>query len=833
MADETRTVAARKSATSVSSSTADDSRFLPGEILAERYRIISLLGAGGMGEVYRATDLKLGQPVALKFLPPAPSQDAIERFRGEVRLARSISHPNVCRVYDIGEVAGQTYLSMEYVDGEDLASLLRRIGRLPHDKAIDIARQICAGLAAAHDRSILHRDLKPGNILIDGRGVARIADFGLAAAEEIRAGTPAYMAPEQLAGREVTVRSDIYALGLVLYELFTGKRAVNVPGEVPEPPSTVVDGIDDAVDAAIARCLEADPAARPSSAVAVSAMLPGGDPLAAALAAGETPSPAMVAAAGEQTGLRMRTAVLLLTGTLAGLGMLWYMRTAGSMLNHADLELPPAVLQHRARELMTAMGYADRPVDTASGFFFHRQYLAHRQKHANVRYPAAAFWYRENPEPLVNTDPMYSGVTVGAVNATNPPVVRPGMSSLTVDPRGRLINATIRPPDKVASADAAFDWRSFLAQAGYDPAQLTEAQPEWLPPVGFARRVAWTGDTPLANVPLRIEAAELAGKVVSFRVIAPWIEADTGRPSPRSASDVINQTISNVLIIAAVLGAAAMARIHVLSGKGDRKAALRIAAAMLALHLAGVLLGADHTLNAVELNLLALAVATGLLKAALVWLGYMAVEPLVRRRLPHALVSWTRVTSGRWRDPLVGRDLLIGLLAGVTVQIMWTGCSLLQQRLGAPYWITTNSTEALRGLRQTLALLPNETTEALLQASVFFLLFFLCRLVVRRDWAAVVVASVLLASQNYFAGVNVWLNVVFFTGALLLLFAVSLRVGLMGILAALWVVDLTYAAPATLNFDLWFAPYAAIIFGLFTVAALVSFRVATGARRLL
>ena len=125
---------------------------------------------------------------------------------------------------------GQHYLSMQYVDGEDLASLLRRIGRLPQHKAIQIARQLCAGSAAAHEQGVLHRDLKPANVMIDGRGHARIADFGLASlaegvsADEVRAGTPSYMAPEQLAGREVSVRSDLYSLGLVLYELFTGKR---------------------------------------------------------------------------------------------------------------------------------------------------------------------------------------------------------------------------------------------------------------------------------------------------------------------------------------------------------------------------------------------------------------------------------------------------------------------------------------------------------------------------------------------------------------------------------------------------------------------------------
>src|SRR5690606_27697852 len=166
----------------------------------------------------------------LKFLPPDVDRDPVRltQLHTEVRMARQVSHPNVCRVYDIDEVDGHTFLSMEYVDGEDLSSLLKRIGRFPEDRALEIARQVCAGLAAAHSRGVIHRDFKPANVMLDGAGHVRITDFGLAglSGETIRAGTPAYMAPEQLAGGEVTARSDVYSLGLVLYEIFTGRRAL-------------------------------------------------------------------------------------------------------------------------------------------------------------------------------------------------------------------------------------------------------------------------------------------------------------------------------------------------------------------------------------------------------------------------------------------------------------------------------------------------------------------------------------------------------------------------------------------------------------------------------
>src|SRR5215472_5209616 len=157
-------------------------RFVPGQILAGRYRVVALAGRGGMGEVYRADDLTLSQVVAIKFLPEALTQDpgALARFHSEVRIARQIAHPNVCRVFDIGDTGGTPFLTMEYVDGEDLASAVRRFGKLSQDKAVEVTRQICAGLAAAHDRGVIHRDLKPANVMLDGAGKVRITDFGLA-----------------------------------------------------------------------------------------------------------------------------------------------------------------------------------------------------------------------------------------------------------------------------------------------------------------------------------------------------------------------------------------------------------------------------------------------------------------------------------------------------------------------------------------------------------------------------------------------------------------------------------------------------------------------------
>ena len=417
-----------RSSLSSSSGLLAEGRFLPGVLLANRYRIVALLGRGGMGEVYRAHDLTLGQEVALKFLPEAAARNpaALARFYNEVRIARQVSHPNVCRVYDLGEVDGQAYLSMEYVDGEDLGSLLRRIGRLPSDKAVEIARQLCAGLAAAHAKGVLHRDLKPANVMLNGRGQVVITDFGLAAladeipGEEIRNGTPAYMAPEQLAGKEVTVQSDIYALGLVLYEVFTGKRAfeastladlVRLHSETtPASPSSLVKELDPAVESAILRCLDPEPSHRPPSALAVAARLPGGDPLAAALAAGETPSPQMVAASGGTAALSWKIAVPSLAAALIGLVAFVFLAATSSMIEKEQPSKPPEVLADKARELIQRLGYTAPPGDSAYAFSYNLDFLNCGGKRptsllpqwdeiARSRPSPMQFWYRQSPNP--------------------------------------------------------------------------------------------------------------------------------------------------------------------------------------------------------------------------------------------------------------------------------------------------------------------------------------------------------------------------------------------------------------------------------------------------
>ncbi len=250
-----------------------------GSVLAERYRIVELLGRGGMGEVYRALDLKLDEDVALKFINPniASEPGAIERFRNELKLARKITHRTVCRMFDLNESEGRLFISMEYVAGEDVRSRIQSEGRLTADEAVGIGLQVCEGLCEAHRLGIIHRDLKPANIFLDRSGQVKIMDFGLALAvgaghltqSGLMVGTPIYMSPEQLACRPLDARSDIYSLGIVLYEMLVGRPpfkgssaltiAIKHQSEAPRDPHKVDPGIPEELSRIILTCLEKDP----------------------------------------------------------------------------------------------------------------------------------------------------------------------------------------------------------------------------------------------------------------------------------------------------------------------------------------------------------------------------------------------------------------------------------------------------------------------------------------------------------------------------------------------------------------------------------------------
>jgi serine/threonine-protein kinase len=828
-------------------------RFAPGTILAQRYRIAGRIGRGGMGEVYRAYDLILEQEVALKFLPAGftASPAALDRFRNEVRLARQVSHPNVCRVYDIGEIEDAPFLSMEYVDGEDLASLLRRIGRLPADKALDIARRLCAGLAAAHEKGVLHRDLKPANIMIDGRGEVLITDFGLAAAAgtvdaaTARQGTPAYQAPEQLAGREVTPRSDLYALGLVLYEVFTGKRAfearsmeelVRMQQEAtPTSVTSLAKDVDPAVERAILRCLAPDPKQRPGSAKAVAASLPGADPLAAAIAAGETPSPEMVAQAGEHEGLRPAIGVALLAVTIAGLLTNAAIQDHGYFPARTPFENSPESLQTIAHQLVQSFGYTQRPADTAFGMENAADYLRYAPSHypvnrvkaelAAARPAPLIFWYRQSPLPM---NPRDADLVVPDL----PGFSVPGMLRVRLDMEGRLIEFEGRPAENASGAAAPVDWKPLFAAAKLDPVAFRPANPEWAPSMAFDTNAAWAGVYPESpEVSIRIEAAAWRGKPVSFRIIGPWTHpASETAPNPFVLENLFWIVVPYFVLFP--LGVYLAWR-NVRLKRGDVSGASRLVVVAFALDFAGDMILMHYIWDSGLAWRLLSIMAVDLTQCIFLGVAYLALEPYVRRRCPRILISWARLLQTGPRDPLVGSHLLAGFAAGVVLGVPFTLSSnaLAEAARGLDRVFVSNA--MIYGARYFLGSLFGGSWGAIFNSMVIVFLFFVMRTFLRRDWIAAAGLTVLFTAISFISSdaraFDVPPIVIAITTGMVLL----LRFGLPSLVTMLLTAQWFGNMPTTLDASRWYFSYTLAAMLLVAGLAAYAFRASLGGRRLL
>lgn len=666
----------------------DDGDLTAGRLIAERFRIVGRLGSGGMGVVYRADDLVLGTSVALKFLPPGLVTDPVrlERLRSEVRLARRVAHPNVCRVYDIGDAEGRPFLSMEYIDGEDLASLLRRIGRLPRDKAVELAREICAGVAAAHELGVIHRDLKPANVMIDGRGRARVADFGLAAAKgelgenDAMAGTPAYMAPEQLQGAAADRSSDIYSLGLLLYELFTGNRAhkpdaveAAVRGDpsslTPTNPSDLVDNLDPQVERVLLGCLADDPGDRPVSVLGVLAALPGGDPLAAVLRAGEMPSPELVAASGRPGSLPVKRALLLGAITVVSSFLAFWIFGNPSLGEMVGGILDPEVMEFQCQTLLADLGHDLETADSAWGIDLdwslrprletasaaeRRSIIASRAR------PVLHYWYRSSPAPMSPWYGSLPGTFAGNfVRPVDPPLTVPGMAMIRLAPDGRLIELRVVPqPD---SGGMTGDTEALLAviaaAAGLDSSTIEPMEWTLTSPMPGAASMAWRATESDPAEPSRRITITMAGDLPTW-VRIDEISAPHTWPSPTRSADVISLVFFGFFIAGAVVGA-----VNVRAGRWDRRGSVRLALAAFVLCLAAEVVASHHSLNPnQEVRGFFTAIAYAATRGLMTWLLYIAIEPFIRKLHPRSMVSWSRLLAGRLTDPAVGRDVLIGLM---------------------------------------------------------------------------------------------------------------------------------------------------------------------------
>jgi serine/threonine-protein kinase len=833
--DLTQTVATSAAGASVpvssqSAGMPDEGRFVPGTLLAGRYRIIGLLGRGGMGEVYRATDLTLGQSVALKFLP-AFDERMLERFHNEVRVARQVSHPNVCRVYDIGQAEGMPFLSMEYIDGEDLSSLLHRIGRLPNDKAIELARRICAGLAAAHDKGVMHRDLKPQNIMLNKRGEVLIMDFGLAAAAdqlhgaEAKSGTPAYMAPEQLKGSEVTHKSDLYALGLVLYELFTGKKpyeaktigeliALQEAMQVTSMTSVAAD-IDPDVEKVIRRCLDPNPAARPSSALAVAAALPGGDPLAAALAAGETPSPELVAASKSE-GLRMRYSAPMLAFILLALLAFPWLKDVSEAVAMAPFDLPPDALQAKSREFAAAFGYPQKPADSWRDFGFRGGLVGYLRglpgpgkkdwRSLFSKESPVVLYYRESPE-------VFDTTVDGYVNWQQPPFNQEGMVRVNIDSSGLVryfegVPPAFRERPDLNVPPPAVDAVALLRAAGLDATNFTEAAPQYTPPTAYDTHKALRGPHPsISGADLRVEYASWGGKLTFFQIVWPYTKpASAYRAEPENLLTQLSRATSLVLVAAGCFWVLVLARRNWRKGRADRRGALRLATFMFAMEALKWLASAHINPSMSTLWTFFYASGRWLFWAAAAWLLYLALEPALRARWPQAIITWNRVLNGKFLDEQVGSHILLGIFLGVTLGWIMFARS---------YWgasqisLSMTNLSPLLGLRPWVALLLSQVTSAVWFGLMLCFLLFGLRQIVRWDWLVALIAAVLmtLAFEQLGQSNAVAVDAAIKIGAYVLLAYSITRFGLVTAITVILSANILGGANLSADLTTWWAPY--------------------------
>ncbi len=801
----------------------------PGTVLGQRYRIVAPLGAGGMGEVYRADDLRLGQTVALKFVSRA-RPDLNRQLLEEVRIGREISHPNVCRLYDIAEVDGHIFISMEFISGEDLSSLLRRVGRLPSERAIAVARQICAGIAAAHDHGVIHRDLKPANVMIDGRGRARITDFGLAIVEDssahhVNAGTPAYMAPEQLAGHPATVQSDLYAFGLILYELFTGKRAFEAKSTREliakqrasdfEQPSIAVKDVPAMIEQVIVRCLHPDPLSRPVSAETLLHDLPGSDALTAAVAAGETPSPEMVAAAAERGALAPLTAWIMLLLVLTGLISSALLSKRTTLYGHVGAIKAPEVLQEKVRAVVDAAAPGLTRADTSTEYVEDDAegtiQFRHRQSPRVMRPKNAA-------RRVVNGDPPNSV---------------PGMVSVTLLADGRLRELMVVPPSnrKAALSVTSSPWPVLLSAAGFDEKRLTVATPMRTAPVDSDEKRAWTD--PQSGK--RIEGAAYQGKAVWFSVGGREPEAQ-----PRQRSLEVNQ-ISFLMVIAFLIAipiaAILLAWRNVARRRGDFRGAFRFAATLLGLSLLGMTLRAHHMIEdpIFEWTVLSNLVATFTFWAVVSFLCYIAVEPLVRRRWPQMLISWARLLDGRFGDPMIGRDLLAGAIGGILVitvwhlTALWGGAEPIQL---SAFPRSTIVPLTFGGGHLVLSAILIAIFEAMMRSIGAVMLLIVLRGLLRND-AATSVVSVVLLTLSFLGDGNgsMAARAIYALICALVVVAVLRRFGLLALISAGVFVATLWRVPITLDRSHWYFADSIIALVFLAAIAIAGFMLSTTGQR--
>jgi hypothetical protein len=624
----------------------------------------------------------------------------------------------------------------------------------------------------------------------------------------------------------------------VLYELFTGRRPFDgttlkklleqqEAAQLTSMISLATD-IDPSVEPAIRRCLDPDPAKRPANAISVAAALPGGDPLAAALAAGETPSPELVAAAGETEGLPLKFSVPCLAAIVLCLFAVSWVHQRGNALMQAPMDYPPQVLEQKGRDMASLFGYARKPADTAIELSNRDDLLDYLKKLPEPRKwsewlavedPIAAD-YRESPKPLY-AEPF------GEVTKDNPAPLEPGMVSVVEDGNGRLREFSGIPYEGAEALATPVEPAAVLRAAGLDMAAFSETSPTALPRGPTDQLRAWKGPHPvLPGTELTMEIGWWKGRITFVKVLAPWDTAAEG------SSALSLQRFVLYALMVGIIFALLLARRNWRLRRADRQGALRIAA--VSFLLSGIAwIGTVHAIPETRiLFLLFQSIGQWALSAGLLWIVYLAMEPELRAGWPHSVVTWNRLLAGRWKDAQVAADVLIGGAIGAAV---WIATDVVDLVVGKTPPGSVAGLASLLGTRQWIAGSANILSNLLLTGFALFLTVFgLRRLVKRNVPAALLAAAVMVLVNNPAELVAHWqvLVPIYFCMFAVLIF-VLLRRGLVALFSMIFFVNSCGTAMVGADWTTWYAPYGLASLALLLAVALFAFWRSLGSRELL
>jgi serine/threonine-protein kinase len=819
-----------------------------GDVVAGRYLILDALGKGGMGQVFKAQDTQLRQMVALKFLFKNRAADAvwIERLKQEVTLAQRVSHDNVCRVHHYQESDQGSFLVMEYAATGSLDSHLKKTasGRILPEDANALGRQLCDGLEAVHEKGLFHCDLKPGNILLDEKGRAKLADFGLAVMaermrpEDARQGTRQYMAPELLDGHPPSIHSDIYALGAVLYEMITGQRPFAGKSEIeirnlqrspPMKPTALQPDLDPAFDRAIMPCLESDPEKRPGSAREVKEKLP----------------PLSRRHSKEQGGegrIPVRTALVL--AAVAILGFLVHAAVADRTMAYRQLPrmLSNARLQAEAEKMAEAIGGSLTP---GPARHWGHEWDLDRIRYAANGHPELWRWNPDALSPLVyfwfRAGPEYHAPT-NRPAPTDPTLLLEGMVCLMLDPEGRLLEYHAVPPREPAVAptrnqeERRIRWENkVLPYSGLTRDSFARRAPSNRPPV-FADD-AWalqeTDGKKIVEFAVCDEGPNKPEQLVYYRVCEPLengVRRDRiqGENVDAGSRRKMAGELGTLVILIAVLAAAPLAWRNWRLGRADVTGNLRVVGLYAATNLIGWLFITDH-LPSIQVERVMLMNMCGMtvVWGVLLFICCLSIEPYMRQRWPERLSSWLRLLSGGFRDPLVGRDVLYGLISGVAVALIiksaaWAGGNYY---LIAPVYdpMTPNVSPGLAISLVAFSVVRTAGT---------FVVLLLLGVALRREWLAWIVLVLIITVIGMQPLVSMSRSSPFAWAGLLgmaaLLVFTAVRFGWVASLVGYFTASLLNIMPLTFSPDPWYADSNAFVAALLLMLTAYGVKVSAG-----